>query len=97
MKVYHGDNGIFTSRGFDDLLSNNDKTLNTCVVGYHNHNSGTEQTTQTVVWESKVMMIFEAIKKPEKSLYGICPMELEHDALLKNITPIYDFPTTEEG
>ena len=97
IQEYHGENVIFTSRGFEYFLFDNTKTLTLCRIENNNKNGGAEKVIPTVVWKAIVMMIHEEIIWPDNLLADLWTISLKNAAHLHNTIPRYDSFFAEAG
>ena len=97
IQLYHGDNGLFTSCGFEEFIYENNKILTFCRVEAHHQNGGAEQAIRVVVFKDRVITIIAEIILPFTSLDYIWDMEIKHAIHLQNKTPMYNSSINEAG
>ena len=93
IRGYHGDNGVFTCKEFEEFLAANKRTITLCGVGAHHQNGVAERAIRTVVWKARVMMLHASMHWPKTAVAELWPMAMEHAAYLHNITPRSEWVT----
>ena len=64
VKHYHGDNGVYTSKAFQEDLENKHQSMSHSGFGAHDQNGVAERAVQKVVNSARAMMLHQALLWP---------------------------------
>ena len=87
VKSYHGDNGIFKSKEFEEALTKLEQQLKFSGVGAHHQNGIAERNIRTVTEKARTMMQHTYIHWPDEFEIQLWPLALDYACWLHNHTP----------
>ena len=87
VQTYHGDNGIFKSKEFQDSLTKSEQELRFPGVGAHHQNGVAERTIRIVTEKARSMMQHASLHWPDKFEVQLWPFALDYACWMHNHTP----------
>ena len=84
---YHADNGIFTSKRWNEALKNASQGQTLSGVGGHHQNALAERAIGTVTNSARAMLLHAKIHWPDEYDTRLWPFALSYAAWLYNHTP----------
>jgi transposase InsO family protein len=87
---YHTDNGVFTSKKFEEELTAERQSADRSATGAHHQNGNAERAIQTVQNMARAMMLHSSIMWTDEFDQSLWPYALDYSAWLYNHTPRQD-------
>jgi hypothetical protein len=87
VKMYHTDNGVFTSKEFMAELIEKGQGVRFCGVSAHFQNGAAENAIKNVTNRARTIMFHAFLHWPENADRNLWPMAMSHAAYLHNVTP----------
>ena len=84
VKKYHGDNGVFTAKEFQDELAALGQLMTYSGVGAHHQNGVAERAIMTIFYRARSMLLHASIHWPEATSEALWPFAVDYAVHLWN-------------
>jgi len=81
---YHGDNGVFTAKEFQEDLDKEQQGITLSGIGAHHQNGIAERAIRTMVTKARVLLLHVMLRWPEITTSDLWPMAIQHAEYLCN-------------
>ena len=85
MKSYQADNGVFSSKDFEDEIMKGSQSITYSGVGAQNQNGVAERAIRTAVERARTMLIHASIWNEENVNVSLWPFALSHSCFIWNL------------